>query len=69
MSLKGFHILFIVLATLISYGFFAWTLWAPDFFVSTFLTTLGFLSGALGVFLTAYGVWFVRSKSKQITTS
>ncbi|CAN5197578.1 hypothetical protein BH23VER1_BH23VER1_31400 [soil metagenome] len=69
MSLKGFHILFIVLASLISYGFCAWTFWAPGFFVSTLLHVLGVVSGLFGIALTFYGVWFVRKKCRQFTTT
>lgn len=64
MSLKGFHILFIVLAILCMTGFAAWTFLADG--NGALLRAAGVASGALGVALTFYGYWFVTKKSKRL---
>ena len=64
MSLKGFHILFITVSTLLALGVGAWCLWinathgAPVYRV-----------GAIGSFvaaaaLIAYGIWFYRKMKR-----
>ena len=67
MSLRGFHLVFITLATLISVGFCAWAfVGANETQVSLFLHVCGILSGVLGVALGCYGVWFAK---KNLETS
>lgn len=66
MSLKGFHIVFIVLAALCSLGFAAWIFLAPQEMVSQALRVSGWLSGLVGVSLVFYGIWFVVKKSRKI---
>ena len=66
MSLKGFHILFIVLAILVSFGFAGWVFFLASG-MSALETVMGILSAALGVVLVPYGVWFVI-KSRRIIT-
>jgi hypothetical protein len=61
MSLKVFHIIFIILATLLAAAFAAWT------FVNQTATGVGVGSAIGAVLLVAYGVWFVR-KSRHIIT-
>jgi hypothetical protein len=64
-SLKGFHVVFIIASILISFGFGAWCLvyGRADHDMGTLL--LGSVSTAGGVGLIAYGVWFLR-KSKGL---
>ncbi|NNE92530.1 MAG: hypothetical protein HKN23_12860 [Verrucomicrobiales bacterium] len=65
MSLKKFHLLFIVLAILTCLGFGAWALLVeglPDNF-----RVMGWISAGLGVLLVGYGIYFVR-KAKTVIT-
>lgn len=66
MSLKGFHILFIILAFLCAGGFWAWCLWDAESAQRLGATTLGNLSGSLALALLVYGFWFIIKKSKTI---
>lgn len=62
MSLKGFHIVFVTLATLCLVGFSVWTL-ASD--VDLLVRLSGGCSAVLGVVLAVYGSWFYRNKLKD----
>lgn len=66
MSLKGFHIFFIVLASLCSLGFAAWTFLAPQNVLTGPILVSGWTSAFAGVTLAVYGVWFVVKKSRKI---
>ena len=66
MSLKGFHVVFIVLASLCSLGSAVWALTAPADVATSAIRTSGWLSGAIGVLLILYGVWFVVKKSRKL---
>ena len=62
MSLKGFHIVFISLATLCLVGFAVWA------FVSNpgvAIRVGGGVSALLGIALAVYGSWFYRNKLKD----
>ncbi len=61
MSLKSFHLVFIIASILLS-GFFSY--WA---FVNQVSSTVGYISGAVSVTLFVYGVSFVRKARKIIT--
>jgi hypothetical protein len=66
MSLKAFHIFFILLSTLLAFGF---GFWAVDDFShsgSGFHLTLGLGSFIAGFALAWYGVWFLR-KLKHVS--
>ncbi len=65
MSLKHFHILFIVVAALFCLAFGAWALLARD--VESAIRGMGMFSVALGLALAGYGVWF-RKKSRRVIT-
>jgi ABC-type iron transport system FetAB permease component len=67
MSLKHFHIVFIVLAVLCSFGFAAWALMTEVGQASDSTRFIGWLSLFLGSVLAVYGVWFFR-KSKRVIT-
>jgi hypothetical protein len=64
MSLKGFHIVFIIVSTLLALGVGAWCLW-----VNSIEGTPVFRIGAIGSFAAAvalmiYGVWFYRKMKR-----
>lgn len=65
MSLKHFHVVFIVFAVLICLGFGAWTLLARE--VASIVQGVGVFSLVLGAALCLYGLWFYR-KSKRVIT-
>ncbi len=54
MSLKSFHIVFILLCSMLSFGFLFWSVKEQIYL------PLGVTSGILGVMLVIYGIWFVR---------
>ena len=66
MSLKGFHILFIIFAFLCSAGFWAWAALDAERAADLGVTTMGNLSGSLAVLLFIYGLWFAIVKSRTI---
>ena len=64
MSLKGFHIVFIVFSTLLALGTGVWCVW-----VDLVEGAPIYLAGAVGSFLAAialiaYGVWFYRKMKR-----
>ncbi|CAN5664920.1 hypothetical protein BH11VER1_BH11VER1_16890 [soil metagenome] len=66
MSLKGFHILFIVLAVICTGGFWAWSYTEAERARELGAVAMGNLSGSLALGLLVYGIWFVVRKSKTI---
>jgi hypothetical protein len=67
MSLKTFHILFIIASTLLTAGFGVWAIW--DYRAgqgSTTILVLGIVSLVLSGVLIAYGRYFLR-KLKHIS--
>jgi hypothetical protein len=65
MSLKGFHIVFIVISTLMSFGIGVWCLWIN----SMGPAATGYVVGAVCSFVTAlglviYGCWFWRKMKR-----
>lgn len=61
MSLKVFHIIFIILATLLAAGCAAWS------YHHDTAHLFGIASAVIAVALVFYGIWFVK-KSKRIIT-
>jgi hypothetical protein len=61
MSLKGFHVFFIIMAILLAAGFAAWSL------MNETAVPVGIGSAVLAVALLVYGIWFI-AKSKNIIT-
>ncbi|MDB6147279.1 MAG: hypothetical protein JWO45_943 [Spartobacteria bacterium] len=64
MSLKAFHIVFIVFSTLLALGLGAWCVW-----VNLVEGVPVYLAGAIGSFgcaigLVIYGVWFYRKMKR-----
>jgi len=66
MSLKGFHILFIVLAFLCTAGFWAWSYMEAERARELDAVAMGNFSGSLSLGLLVYGIWFIVKKSKTI---
>jgi len=66
MSLRGFHILLIFLATLCSGGFCAWAYANGDLARELHVMTAANLSGSVAIGLFFYGLWFAFVKSKTI---
>ncbi|MFV1994995.1 MAG: hypothetical protein ACC661_06130 [Verrucomicrobiales bacterium] len=67
MSLKVFHVFFIVLSVLCTLGFAAWVMLAPqDEATETGLHFAGAISAVLGLGLAIYGYWFVTRKASDI---
>ncbi|MFK5921557.1 MAG: hypothetical protein QM496_05215 [Verrucomicrobiota bacterium] len=63
MSLKQFHIVFIVLAVMVSAGFAVWafTTYQPQGGVML----MGGISSVVAVALSIYGVWFLKKLKGQ----
>lgn len=64
MSLKGFHLVFITITTLLSFGIGVWCLWINSLGPST-----GYVIGAVCSFVAAlallvYGCWFWRKMKR-----
>ena len=66
MSLKGFHIIFIILAFLCTAGFWGWAMVYVDRAKELGVTSMANFSGSLALALLVYGAWFVIRKSKTI---
>jgi hypothetical protein len=66
MSLKSFHIFFIVLAVLCSVGFCVWAFTLGNAGPASALGLMGIGSGLLGIGLIGYGIWFVVRKARHI---
>ncbi len=60
MSLKAFHILFIILATLLAAGCAAWAV------VNQAPVAFGIISAIVAVALFIYGIWFLKKSRKII---
>ena len=68
MSLKSFHVFFIVLAILSTAGFALWIFTGSGIGQPPALRWWGGVSGAIGLGLTVYGVWFIARKARKIIT-
>lgn len=66
MSLKSFHVFFIVMAVLISFGFSAWAFTKGEGPLGSAAVASGAASAVLGVVIAGYGLWFVVKKSGRI---
>ena len=66
MSLKHFHIVFIVFAVLCDSGFWLWTRLLPDVAAALGVAHLGLFAGWLSIGLTLYGLWYLLKKSRTI---
>lgn len=66
MSLRGFHIVFISLTTLLSVFMLAWAFWLAPSDAGTTATVVGGLGVAGMLVFPAYGVYFYRKARKLI---
>jgi len=64
MSLKGFHILFITVSTLLALGVGAWCLWIDSAHGTPAFRIGAICSFVAGAALIAYGVWFYRKMKR-----
>ena len=65
MSLKGFHIFFILIATVFCFGFTTWAFMGSENLEAQ-MKVPGIITGGLGVVLLVYGVWFAWKKAATI---
>ncbi len=63
MSLKQFHIVFIVMAVLMSIGVAAWAF--TRYQAETDVLLMGGMSAVLALGLAVYGVWFLKKLKGQ----
>ena len=69
MSLKGFHIVFIIFSTLLALGIGAWCVWVDLVEGAPIYLAGAICSFVVAVALVVYGVWFYRKmKRLQIIT-
>lgn len=68
MSLKSFHIFFLVIAALFDFGMAAFAWLGPDNSITHELRTSGMAvgSGLFGLLIVVYGIWFLRRKAPNI---
>lgn len=65
MSLKSFHVFFLVLAILMDLGMLAYAIWGQNS-VARELQSYGIGLGIIALILIAYTIWFVRKKAPKI---
>lgn len=63
MSLKQFHIVFIVFAVMVSAGFAVWAF--TRYQAEAGLLLMGGFSGVVALALAVYGVWFLKKLKGQ----
>jgi uncharacterized membrane protein len=66
MSLKHFHIVFLVFAVLCDAGFWLWMHYMPEDAARAGVLSLKPYAGIACVALLAYGVWYVVKKMRTI---
>jgi hypothetical protein len=64
MSLKGFHIVFVVFSTLLAVGIGAWCIWVDLVEGVPIYRTGAICSLLVAVALVVYGVWFYRKMKR-----
>jgi hypothetical protein len=64
MSLKGFHIVFITVSTLLALGAGAWCLWIDSIHGASAFQIGAICSFVAAVALIAYGIWFWRKMKR-----
>jgi hypothetical protein len=64
MSLKGFHIVFIVFSTLLALGVGAWCIWVDLVEGAPIYIAGAIASFACAVALIIYGIWFYRKMKR-----
>ena len=66
MSLKTFHLFFLIFAILFDFGFAAYAFFGPDNEITREIKPMGIGSGIFGLLLVAYGIWFYRKMAPRI---
>ena len=64
MSLKGFHIVFIIFSTLLAVGIGAWCIWVDLVEGAPIYLAGSICSFVVAVALVVYGVWFYRKMKR-----
>ena len=64
MSLKGFHIVFIIFSTLLAVGIGAWCIWVDLVEGAPIYLAGAICSFVVAVALVVYGVWFYRKMKR-----
>ena len=64
MSLKGFHIVFIIFSTLLALGIGAWCVWVDLIEGAPIYLAGAICSFVVAVALVVYGVWFYRKMKR-----
>ena len=64
MSLKGFHILFIIFSTLLALGVGGWCIWVDLTVGEPIYRTGAICSFLAALVLVIYGVWFYRKMKR-----
>ena len=64
MSLKGFHIVFIIFSTLLAVGIGAWCFWVDLVEGAPIYLAGAICSFVVAVALVVYGVWFYRKMKR-----
>jgi hypothetical protein len=64
MSLKGFHIVFITVSTLLALGTGAWCLWVDSMHGAPVFRIGAICSFAAALALISYGIWFFRKMKR-----
>ena len=64
MSLKGFHIVFIIFSTLLALGIAAWCVWVDLVEGAPIYLAGAIFSFIAAVVLVVYGVWFYRKMKR-----
>ncbi len=64
MSLKGFHIIFIIFSTLLALGIGAWCVWIDLVEGAPIYLAGAICSFVVAVALVVYGVWFYRKMKR-----
>jgi hypothetical protein len=64
MSLKGFHIVFIIFSTLLALGVGAWCVWVDLVEGASIYLAGAICSFVIAVALVVYGVWFYRKMKR-----
>jgi hypothetical protein len=64
MSLKGFHIVFIIFSTLLALGIGAWCVWVDLVEGAPIYVAGAICSFVVAVALIVYGVWFYRKMKR-----
>ena len=64
MSLKAFHIIFILFSTLLAFGCGVWCLWVNSVSQTSAYTTGAIVSFIAALALVIYGCWFWRKMKR-----